>query len=58
MHSSPDENFSATQQLYFSLINEAKNYVYITNPYIIPDETILESLKVAALSGIEVRLLL
>ncbi|WP_109299392.1 cardiolipin synthase [Aquimarina sp. AU474] len=58
VHSGPDEDFSATQQLYFSLINEAKDYVYITNPYIIPGEAILEALKVAALSGVDVRLLL
>ncbi len=58
VHSGPDEDFSATRQLYFSLINEAKNYVYIANPYIIPGEAILEALKVAALSGVEVRLLL
>lgn len=58
VHSGPDEDFSATRQLYFSLINEAKDYVYIANPYIIPGEAILEALKVAALSGVEVRLLL
>ncbi|WP_299249622.1 cardiolipin synthase [uncultured Aquimarina sp.] len=58
VHSGPDEDFSATMQLYFSLINEAKDYVYIANPYIIPGEAILEALKVAALSGVEVRLLL
>ncbi|WP_378182587.1 cardiolipin synthase [Aquimarina sp. SS2-1] len=58
VHSGPDEDFSATRQLYFSLINEAKEYVYIANPYIIPGEAILEALKVAALSGVEVRLLL
>ncbi len=58
VHSGPDEDFSATQQLYFSLINEAKDYIYIANPYIIPGEAILEALKVAALSGVEVRLLL
>ncbi|MBQ4802978.1 cardiolipin synthase [Aquimarina sp. MMG015] len=58
VHSGPDEDFSSTQQMYFSLINEAKSYVYIANPYIIPGEAILEALKVAALSGVEVRLLL
>ncbi len=58
VHSGPDSDFSATQQMYFSIINEAKNYVYITNPYIIPGESILDALKVASLSGIDVRLLL
>ncbi|MBQ0734798.1 cardiolipin synthase [Aquimarina celericrescens] len=58
VHSGPDSDFSATQQLFFSMINEAHDYVYITNPYIIPGESILESLQVAALSGVDVRLLL
>ncbi len=58
VHSGPDADFSATQQMYFSIINEVKKYVYITNPYIIPGESILDALKVAALSGIDVRLLL
>ncbi len=58
VHSGPDSDYSSAQQLFFSMINEAKDYVYITNPYIIPGESILESLKVAALSGIDVRLLL
>ncbi len=58
VHSGPDDDFSSTQQMYFSIINEAKQYVYITNPYIIPGESILNALKVAALSGVDVRLLL
>ncbi len=58
VHSDPDSDFSATQQLFLSMITEAKNYVYITNPYIIPGETILSSLEVAALSGVDVRLLM
>lgn len=58
VHSGPDSDFSATQQMYFSLINEAKEYVYITNPYIIPGESILDALKVASMSGVDVRILL
>ncbi len=58
VRSGPDDDFSSTQQMYFSIINEAKKYVYIANPYIIPGESILDALKVAALSGVDVRLLL
>ncbi len=58
VHSGPDDDFSSTHQMYFSMINEAKDYVYITNPYIIPGESILDSLKIAAMSGVDVRLLL
>jgi len=56
--SGPDSNFSSVKQVYFSLINRAKKYVYIVNPYIIPGEAIMEALQVAALSGVDVRLLL
>ncbi len=58
VHSGPDSDFSSTQQVYFSIINQAKRYVYIINPYIIPGEGILKALQVAALSGVDVRLLL
>jgi cardiolipin synthase len=56
--SGPDSDFSSIQQLYFSIINCAKNYVYIINPYIIPGEILMEALKVAAMSGVDVKLLL
>ena len=56
--SGPDSNFSSIHQLYFSIINKAEKYVYITNPYIIPGESLLEALRVAALGGVDVRLLL
>jgi cardiolipin synthase len=56
--SGPDDDFAVMEQVYFSIINQAKQYVYITNPYIIPNQAILQSLKTAALSGVDVRLLL
>lgn len=55
--SGPDSDFPAVRQQYFTLINQAQEYVYITNPYIIPGETILEALQSAALGGVDVRLL-
>ncbi len=56
--SGPDDDFAFIEQVYFSMINQAKDYVYITNPYIIPNPSILKSLQTAALSGVDVRLLL
>ena len=55
--SGPDSDFSSIRQEYFTLINQATDYVYIANSYVIPGEAILEALKTAALSGVEVRLL-
>ncbi|MDO6819823.1 cardiolipin synthase [Zobellia sp. 1_MG-2023] len=56
--SGPDSDFPSVHQLYFSLINGAKKYVYIVNPYIIPGEALMEALQVAALGGVDVRILL
>lgn len=53
----PDDDFPALEQTYFSIINTAKKYVYITNPYIIPSQAIIKALQTAALSGVDVRLL-
>ncbi len=53
----PDDDFPLMEQLYFSLINGARHYVYITNPYLIPSHAIQTALHTAALSGVDVRLL-
>ncbi|MCH6198373.1 cardiolipin synthase [Aquiflexum sp. LQ15W] len=38
-------------------INLARNKLFITTPYFIPDQSIVNALKVAALSGVDVRIL-
>ncbi|MDC6405221.1 MULTISPECIES: cardiolipin synthase [Maribacter] len=53
----PDDDFPALEQTYFSIINAARKYVYITNPYIIPNQALIKALQTAALSGVDVRLL-
>lgn len=55
--SGPDDDFPAIEQIYFSIINQAKKYLYITNPYIIPGYAIMTALETAALSGVDVRLM-
>jgi len=40
------------------MINSAKKSVYIQTPYFIPDESIQEALKIAALSGVDVRIMI
>ena len=55
--SGPD---SAQPAVLFSIlqaINLAKKEILITTPYFIPGDTILDALKIAALSGISVKLL-
>lgn len=57
VYGGPDDYFSPIGQTYFALINNAKKYIYITNPYVIPGTAILRALEVAANSGVDVRLL-
>ena len=39
------------------LINIAQRSIFITNPYFIPNQALLEATKMAALSGVDVRIL-
>jgi cardiolipin synthase A/B len=45
-------------QAYFAAIATARQYVYISTPYFLPNQSILTALKTAALSGVEVKLIL
>ncbi|MDQ0339057.1 cardiolipin synthase [Caldalkalibacillus uzonensis] len=56
--SGPDHEWEVIKKLYFAMITSAKEKVYISSPYFIPDEDILSALKVAALSGVQVKLIL
>lgn len=56
--SGPDSDWASIQQAYFTLINMAKRYVFISTPYFMPGETTLNALKTAAMSGVDVRILL
>ena len=56
--SGPDEPHETMKSLYFGLITEARSSVYIASPYLIPDEDLMTALKTAAMSGIDVRILL
>ncbi|KUO50605.1 MAG: hypothetical protein APF76_08125 [Desulfitibacter sp. BRH_c19] len=55
--SGPDYDWESIQQAYFSIITSAKNKIYVTTPYLIPDESITMALKTAALSGVEVKII-
>jgi len=56
--SGPDTNWQTIQQSYFALINSAQKSIKITTPYLIPDDAILLALKTAALSGVDVKIML
>jgi cardiolipin synthase len=53
----PDNEWSVIKNIFFSMISSADKSVWIASPYFIPDEDIFTAIKVAALSGLDVRLL-
>ncbi|MFC0469540.1 cardiolipin synthase [Halalkalibacter kiskunsagensis] len=55
--SGPDTRWEINKKLFFSMITSAKKTIWIASPYFIPDDDILSALKIAALSGIDVRIL-
>ncbi len=56
--SGPDSEVEAIKKGYLKLISGANDYIYIQTPYLIPDDSVLEALVVAALSGIKVKIMI
>ncbi|QIB70705.1 cardiolipin synthase [Aminipila butyrica] len=56
--SGPDEGRSQIKRGYMKAITSARKNIYIQTPYFVPDNSMLESLKMAAQSGVEVRLMI
>jgi cardiolipin synthase len=56
--SGPDSDWSTIMQAFFSAITKAREKILISTPYFTPNSALLTALKVAALSGIDVRLLI
>lgn len=55
--SGPDTDWESIMQAIFSIIGRAKRYVYIQTPYFLPNESLLTALQTAAMSGVDVRLM-
>ncbi|PTN08353.1 cardiolipin synthase [Mangrovibacterium marinum] len=55
--SGPDSDWESIGQAYFAAIASAQKRVYINTPYLIPTPEIMNALKVAAMGGIDVRIL-
>lgn len=54
----PDNDWNVIKNVFFAMITSAKKSIWIESPYFIPDDDILSALRVAALSGIDVRIIL
>jgi cardiolipin synthase A/B len=55
--SGPDSQWAAIRQLYSFMIVSAQRHVYLQSPFFIPDATLAESLRKAAMSGVEVKVM-
>jgi cardiolipin synthase A/B len=56
--SGPDTDWEAIMQGIASALMSATKYIYIHTPYFMPNEVIANSLEIAALSGVDVRLMI
>lgn len=56
--SGPDSSKEEIKKGYLKMISSAKKNIYIQTPYFVPDASILEVLKTAALSGVDVRIMI
>lgn len=56
--SGPDSQWQNIRNGYLKFITEAEKKIYIETPYLVLDEVLLENLRVAALSGIDVRVII
>lgn len=49
---------NAIQMQYLSMIGTAKHRLYVCTPYLIPDDTMVECMKNAARSGVDIRIII
>lgn len=56
--SGPDGEIDASQEMYYAALCSAKERIWITSPYFIPDPAICRALKSAVLRGVDVRIII
>ncbi len=54
---SPLDLENVGEHVYLQIINSAKDYLYITTPYLIVDDSMISALCLAAKSGVDVRII-
>lgn len=55
--SGPDSQFASIMQGIIKMIYMATDHIYISSPYFVPPENVMEALRIAALSGIDVKII-
>ncbi|MEL7655442.1 MAG: cardiolipin synthase [Bacillota bacterium] len=54
----PDSSREEIKHGYLKMISSAKKNIYIQTPYFVPDASIIEALKTAVLSGVDLRIMI
>ncbi|MGD0249973.1 MAG: cardiolipin synthase [Thermoplasmata archaeon] len=54
----PDTTWNPTREEYVKIVSSAKRTCYLQTPYFIPDVSVMTALRVAALSGVDVRIMI
>ena len=55
--SGPDSPLEQIKNVFLKLITRARKSIYIQTPYFIPDTAVLDAIKTAVLSGVDVRIM-
>lgn len=58
LSSGPSSKYEMIKDGYVKMITSAKKYLYIQSPYFVPDPVILDSLRLAAASGVDIRIMI
>lgn len=56
--SSPVSPWPDIMQGYVRILLEARRYVYMETPYFLPTETVMSAMRIAALAGVDVRIMI
>ncbi len=58
LSSGPDSQLEEIKLTYLEMISRARDYIYFQTPYFVPDEAMLEALRIALIKGVDVRLMI
>lgn len=56
--SGPDSRWQNIRNVYLKMISKARKNIYIQTPYFIPDESVMDAIRIAAMSGVDVRVMI
>ena len=54
----PDSRWQNIRNVYLKMISKARKNIYIQTPYFIPDESVMDAIRIAAMSGVDVRVMI